>query len=104
MTTTPYPSLPSATRPVSPELSKLLAELKPGQKIRLTQTVRVGQREWLTTTTGAFRNFSYLTTGLATACRIPEDDIVVVTVHFTKDNGELSSIALDEQSKVEIAG
>ena len=40
--------------------------------------------------------------GLATQ-RLPEDDIVVVTVHFTKDNGELSSIALDEQSKVEIA-
>jgi hypothetical protein len=102
MSTTPYPSLPSATRPVSPELSKLLAELKPGQKIRLTQTVRVGQREWPTTVMGTFRNVSFLSTGLATQ-RIPEDDIVVVTVHFTKDNGELSSIALDEQSKVEIA-
>ena len=29
-------------------------------------------------------------------------DIVVPTVHFTKDNHELSSIALDEQSKIEI--
>ena len=100
--TTPYPSLPSATRPVSPELSKLLSELKPGQKIKLTQTVRVGQREWPTVVTGTFRNVSFLSTGLATQ-RLPEDDIVVVTVHFTKDNGELSSIALDEQSKVEIA-
>jgi hypothetical protein len=100
--TTPYPSLPSATRPVSPELSQLLAGLKPGQKIRLTQIVRVGDREWPTTVTGAFRNVSFLATGLATQ-RIPEDDIVVVTVHFTKDNGEHSSIALDEQSKVEVA-
>ena len=33
--------------------------------------------------------------------RVPEDDIVVVTVHFTKDNGELSSVTLDEQSKIE---
>ena len=31
-----------------------------------------------------------------------EDDIVVVTVHFTKDNGELSSVTLDENSKVEV--
>ena len=100
--TTPFPSLPSSTRPVSPELSKLLSELKPGQQIRLTQVVRVGEREWPATVTGAFRNVSYLATGLATE-RVPEDDIVVVTVHFTKDNGELSSIALDEQSKVEVA-
>jgi hypothetical protein len=99
--TTQYPSLPSSTRPVSPELSKLLSELKPGQKIKLTQTVRVGEREWPTTVTGTFRNVSYLATGLATQ-RVPEDDIVVVTVHFTKENGELSSIALDEQSKVEV--
>ena len=100
--TTPYPSLPSATRPVSPELSRLLAGLKPGQKIRLTQIVRVGDREWPTTVTGTFRNVSFLATGLATE-RVPEDDIVVVTVHFTKENGEMSCIALDEQSKGEIA-
>ncbi len=100
--TTPYISLPSATRPVSPELSKFLQELKPGQMIRLTQIVRVGDREWPTTVTGNFRNLSYLVTGLATQ-RLPEDDIVVVTVHFTKPNGEHSSIALDEQSKVELA-
>jgi hypothetical protein len=40
-------------------------------------------------------------TGLATE-RVPEDDVIVPTVHFTKDNGELSSIALDERSKIEI--
>jgi hypothetical protein len=100
--TTPYVSLPSATRPVSAKLSKFLQELRPGQKIRLTQIVRVGDREWSTTVTGTFRNVSFLATGLATQ-RVAEDDIVVVTVHFTKPNGEHSSIALDEQSKVELA-
>ena len=54
-----------------------------------------------TTTTGIFREIRYLATGLSTD-RVPEDDIVVATVHFTKDNGELSSITLDEQSKVEL--
>jgi hypothetical protein len=99
--TTPAASLPSATRPVAPALAALLQSLKPGQRIRITQTVRVGLRQWTTTVTGMFRNVNYLATGLATE-RVPEDDIVVVTVHFTKDNGELSSISIDEQTKIEV--
>jgi hypothetical protein len=93
-------SLPSATRPLDPALSELLRSLKPGDRIRITQTVRVGQQQWTTTTTGAFRDVRFLATGLSTE-RVPEDDIVVVTVHFTKDNGELSSVSVDEQTKIE---
>jgi hypothetical protein len=76
-----------------------LNRLQPGQRIRLTQTVRVGARRWTTTVVGAFRGVNYLATGLATD-RVPEDDIVVPVVHFTKENGELSSITLDENSQV----
>ena len=66
--------------------------------------MRVGSSgTWTTTVEGAFRNVNYLATGLATD-RVPEDDIVVVTVHFTKDNGELSSVTLDENSKIELVG
>jgi hypothetical protein len=97
--TDPGPLL-SSTRVVNPELSALLRRLQPGQRIRITQTVRVGQQQWTTTIAGAFRNVDYLVTGLATD-RVPEDDIVVPAVHFTKDNGELSSITLDEQTKIE---
>lgn len=96
-------SLPSATRPIHPELSALLRSLQPGQRIRITQTVRVGSKEWTTTVDGTFRALRYLATGLATE-RVPEDDVVVATVHFTKDNGELSSVALDERSKIEVIG
>ncbi len=99
----PGPMLPSSTRPVSPELSALLRRLQPGQRIRITQTVRVGLKEWTTTVVGTFRELRYLQTGLSTD-RVPEDDIVVPTVHFTKDNGELSSIAIDEQTRVEVEG
>ncbi len=95
------PTIPSATRPVSPELSATLRALQPGQRIRITQTVRVGMKQWTTTVTGAFRGVNFLATGLATD-RVPEDDIVVVCVHFTKDNGELSSVTLDEHSKIEV--
>jgi hypothetical protein len=101
MSTAPQgPALPSSTRPVDPALSDLLRRLQPGQRIRITQTVRVGLKQWTTTVTGTFRAVNYLATGLATH-RVKEDDIVVVAVHFTKDNGELSSITIDEQTRIE---
>ena len=98
----PTATIPSATRPVSPELSALIKRLNPGQRIRITQRVRVGSTAtWTTTVEGAYRNCNFLVTGLSTD-RVPEDDIVVVAVHFTKDNGELSSVTLDEHSKIEL--
>jgi hypothetical protein len=99
-------TLPSATRPVRPELADLLRALKPGQRIRITQTVRLNcrpGRSWPTTVEGAFREVNFLRTGLGTE-RVPEDDVVVVAVHFTKDNGELSSVTLDPASRVEVIG
>jgi hypothetical protein len=96
----PGEPIPSSTRNLSPELSALLRSLKPGQRIRITQTVRVGLQEWQTTVTGRFRAVNYLETGLATQ-RVRADDIVVVLVRFTKDNGELSSITVDEHTNVE---
>jgi hypothetical protein len=93
----------SATRPVRPELSAFLRQLTPGQRIRITQTVRVGQKEWQTTVTGTFRHLRYLQTGLATD-RVAVDEVVVPTVHFTKEpHGELSSITIDEKTIVELA-
>ncbi len=94
--------LPSSTRPIRPELADLLKRLQPGQRIRITQIVAINtRRRWNTTVEGVFRGVNYLVTGLATE-RVPEDDIVVVTVHFTKDNGELSSVTLDDNSHVEV--
>jgi hypothetical protein len=89
-----------ATRPLRPELRALLDSLQPGQRLRITQTVRVGMKSWPAIVTGAFRHVDALATGLATH-RVPADDIIVPIVHFTKDNGELSSVALDENSVVE---
>jgi hypothetical protein len=96
----PAEALQSSTRAVDPSLAALLRGLRPGDRIQITQTVRVGIKEWTTTVEGAFRELRYLATGLSTE-RVPEDDIVVPTVHFTKDNGELSSIALDEHTRIE---
>ena len=91
----------SATRPVAPALVSIIAPLQPGQRVRIIQKVRVGRKEWETAAQGAFRGVNYLATGLSTD-RVPDDDIIVPTVHFTKDNGELSSITLDEHSRIEL--
>lgn len=93
-------SLP--TRRLSQEKVDLLRSLQVGQRIQITQSVRVGGKKWTTTTAGVFRNINYLATGVTTD-RVPEDDIVVPMLHFTKDNGELSSIAIDENSDVRAA-
>jgi hypothetical protein len=87
------------TRRLDPAVAQLLKELKPGDRITVTHTVRVGGRSWPATATGAFRGVNYLSTGVTTD-RVAADDIVVPTVHFTKDSGELGSVALDENTKI----
>jgi azurin len=94
--------LQSSTRKIRQDLANTVQSLKPGQRIRITQTVRMNsRRSWTTNVEGVFRDVNWLSTGLATD-RVPEDDIIVVTVHFTKDNGELSSITLDDASKIQV--
>ncbi|MBX9677898.1 MAG: hypothetical protein K2X38_03975 [Gemmataceae bacterium] len=89
------------SRPIRPDLLATIEKLKPGDRIRITQTVRVGFRSWPAAVTGVFRHVDSMATGLATD-RVAEDDIIVPILHFTKDNKEMSSVALDEQTTVEI--
>ena len=89
----------SATRRLDPAVVDLLKSLKAGDRIKVTQTVRVGSRKWTAEAVGAYRGVNYLATGVTTE-RVPEDDIVVPTVHFTKDNGELASVSLDENTRI----
>jgi hypothetical protein len=100
MSPTPL-NLPTTTRPLDPALVEVLRQLQPGQRIRITHIVRVGHQLWPAVVTGVFRGINALVTGLSTH-RVPEDDIIVPAVHFTKDNGELSCVTLDENSKIEI--
>lgn len=94
-------TITSATRKISPQQVEVLRSLKAGQRIQIVQTVRVGSRKWPATALGMFRDLNYLATGITTD-RLPEDDIVVPMLHFTKDNGELSSVALDENTLVTV--
>jgi hypothetical protein len=95
------PGLVRTTRPLLPATLEALARLKPGDRIKITHTVRISHTHfWTATVMGVFRALQSLVTGLATR-RDPHDDIIVPTVHFLKDNGELSSVALDEATIVE---
>jgi hypothetical protein len=96
-------TITSPTRRLSAEQIAALRSLAPGQRIRIVQTVRVGSRQWQTSVEGRFRELNYLATGVTTE-RIPEDDIVVPVVHFEKNDGELSSISVDENSVISVIG
>ncbi len=92
----------SICRRLRPELQATLDKLQPGNRIRITQLLRVGLQTWPAVVTGVFRHYDALATGLATQ-RVPEDDIIVPLVHFTKDpHGELSSVTLDEHTRIDI--
>jgi hypothetical protein len=93
--------LPFTTQPIKAELIPVLQRLRPGMRIRITHLVRVGNQTWPHTVEGTYRSLNSLATGISTQ-RYPRDDIIVSTLHFIKDNKELSSIALDEHTKIEI--
>jgi len=90
-----------SSRPIKPDVLAVLEKLQPGQKIKIMHLVRVGMKTWPVTITGTFRHVDSLATGIATD-RVPADDIIVPIVHFTKDNQEMSSVALDEHTKIEV--
>ncbi|AWM41079.1 hypothetical protein GobsT_03170 [Gemmata obscuriglobus] len=90
------------TRRLDPAVVELLRALQPGDKIKVTQTVRVGAKKWAAEAGGEFRGLAYLQTGITTE-RVKEDDLVVPVVRFTKPNGELASISIDENTKIERA-
>src|SRR4051794_36424330 len=93
---------PYTSRPIPPDVLVKLNELTPGQRIRITQLVKVGStKTWHYVVEGKFRHVDSLATGLATD-RLREDDIVIPVIHFTKDNQEMSSVTVDEHTKIDL--
>ena len=93
---------PYTTRPIPADVMTKIETLQPGQRIRITQGVKVGStKTWTFIVEGVFRHVDSLATGLATD-RLREDDIVIPVIHFTKDNQEMSSVTVDERTKIDI--
>ncbi len=90
-----------SSKPMRADLAETIANLKAGQRIEITQMMRVGFKTWNAVATGVFRHVDSLATGIATD-RVAADDIIVPIIHFTKDNKEMSSIAVDEHTKVRV--
>lgn len=78
-------------------------DLQIGQRVRVTQPVRVGRRQWPAVVEGTVRDLKTLVTGL-TVERGKDDIVTAPTVHLVKDNGELSSITVDEFTTFELLG
>jgi hypothetical protein len=94
--------VPYTSRPLPAEVLAKLEQLQPGHRVRITQIVKVGStKTWPMVVEGAFRHVDSLATGLATD-RVRGDDIVIPVIHFTKDNKEMSSVTVDEQTKIEL--
>jgi hypothetical protein len=87
------------TRRLDPAVVEFLRSLQDGDTIRITQTVRVGAKKWEAVAEGSFNGIAYLQTGITTE-RVKEDDLVVPVVKFTKENGERSSISIDEHTRI----
>ena len=92
---TPPGTILLPTRKLDSALVDLLRSLRTGDRIKVVQKLKVGSKAWTAEAVGAFRGINYLCTGVTTE-RVKEDDILLPTVHFTKDNGEMASICLDE--------
>lgn len=71
-----------------------------GARLRVTQNVRVGHRQWLTSVEGVVEGEGYRPVGgmemggKASYCFQP-------TVRLRRDDGEVVVVALDDDSKVE---
>ena len=77
----------------------MLADLKEGQKIRVTKRVGAGLDAWTTEIVGTYVGRERRPTGIHTD-RVPEDDIYVATIRLDKDNGERTAIVVDEFTQI----
>ncbi len=73
----------------------------PGTRLRVTHHVRVGGRQWLTQVEGLVEKEAYRPIGgmemggKASYCLQP-------TLRLRKDDGEVTVVAIDDESKVEV--
>jgi hypothetical protein len=79
----------------------VFASLREGDRIKVTQEVRVGSRRWRTTTTGTVVKTERLRSGLHFN-RAADDPVYSDTILLKRDDGELTTVNLDEQTQLEV--
>ncbi|MFN0053929.1 MAG: hypothetical protein ACKV0T_17255 [Planctomycetales bacterium] len=77
-------------------------QLQPGDHVRITQRVRVGQRTWTTTVTGTVERTERRREGLHVK-RSFDDKAFADLIVLRKDAGDETTVTLDEWTHVERA-
>ena len=77
--------------------------LQPGMRIRVTQTIHRRDGDWHASITGEVLSCAQEKTGSWYA-HSPAGKLLLTRIHLRKDDGELTSINLDQRSRVEILG
>lgn len=100
--TQPFES-PSVTPPPdhASRLRTQFGGLKPGDRVRVTQRVRVGKRQWRSTVEGTVEKTSRQLTGLHTD-RARDDRVYVDALRLKRDDGEITTLTLDEFTDLEV--
>jgi len=75
--------------------------LKPGDRVRVTQTVRVGSRKWETSFTGTVLETRRAQTGLHFD-RAADDRVFVDTILLNRGDGERTTVTLDEHTQIAV--
>lgn len=78
-------------------------KLQPGIRIRVNHTIHRRDGDWHTSVTGEVLSCGQEKTGSWYA-HSPTGRLILTRIHLRKDDGELTSINLDEGSRVEILG
>jgi ribosomal protein L19 len=79
----------------------MFRRLKPGDRVRVTQTVRVGSRQWDTSFTGTVLETRRAQTGLHFD-RARDDRVFVDTIVLNRGDGERTTVTLDENTQIEV--
>lgn len=78
-------------------------ELKPGQRIRVTQLIKRRERTWETSVEGVIRQVREEQTGSWYA-HAKGDHYWLRRVELAKDDGEITTLTLDQHSNIEVLG
>jgi len=90
------------TTPSTTDARAIFASLKEGDRVQVTQQVRVGSRTWSTATSGTVKKTERIVTGLHVD-RAKDDRVFADTILLERDgNRELTTVSLDENTRLEV--
>ena len=83
----------------NPETLEVFEQLRPDDRVELKHEVKVGLRQWETTTVGTVVETRRQRHGLHHR-RNPDDKVFSDQIVLRRDDGELTTVALDEFSEL----